>query len=242
MTSEIQSRLVFVIYFLGRLAALPFLLLYFLYRGCRDRRYFATFSQRLGGRPLSFPSTVPGGIWLHAVSVGEVISAVRLVEALRARMRCPIFVSVTTLAGRTVAEEKLTSLATAVFYAPIDYPFAISRVLRRIRPAVVVIMETEIWPSLYRQAKRHACGLAIVNGRISERAFPRYRSWRFLFSPVLALPDLIGVQSETDREKFSALGAPVDRLHVWGNLKYDARPPEGSPRLDALFRESLPRS
>jgi 3-deoxy-D-manno-octulosonic-acid transferase len=171
---------------------------------------------------------------LHAVSVGEVVSCVSLVAELRSRARCPIFVSVTTLAGRKIADDKLSDLATAIFYAPIDYPWAISRTLRRIRPAVVVVLETEIWPALYREVKRHGCGLAVVNGRISDRTLPRYRRWRFLFSPVLALPDLIGVQSPSDLAKYRLLGAPEERLQLLGNLKYDARPPVNSPALDEL--------
>ena len=233
--SEIQSKLVFFIYFLCRLVAFPFLVLYFFYRGLRDRRYFGTFGERLGGRPASFTPTVSGGIWLHAVSVGEVLASVQLIEQIRAgNPHVPLFVSVTTLAGRTVAEQKLAPLVNAVFYAPIDYPFTIARVLRRIRPSVLVVLETEIWPALYREVKRHGCGLAIVNARISDRAFPRYRRWRFLFQPVLALPDLIAVQSESDLRKYRQLGAPEARLHRLGNLKYDAGPPVDPTPLEAL--------
>jgi len=233
--SEIQSQLVFFIYFLCRLVAFPFLLLYFFYRGLRDRRYFGTFAERLGGRPASFTPTVSGGIWLHAVSVGEVLAAVRLIGQIRDGNRhIPLFLSVTTPAGRTVADQKVASLVNAIFYAPIDYPFAIARVLRRIHPSVLVVLETEIWPALYREVKRHGCGLAIVNARISNRAFPRYRRWRFLFRPVLALPDLIAVQSESDLRKYLQIGTPEARLHTLGNLKYDAGPPANPAPLEAL--------
>jgi 3-deoxy-D-manno-octulosonic-acid transferase len=211
--------------------AFPLLLLYFLYRGLRDRRYFGTFWERMGARPASFQPTVSGGVWLHAVSVGEVLSSVRLIEELRSSQpRRPLFVSVTTLAGRKVADEKLAGLANCIFFAPVDYPFAIRRVLRRLRPAVLVVLETEIWPALYREVKRHQCSLAIVNGRISDEAFPRYRRWRYLFAAVLDLPDLIGVQTEKDLLRYRQLGATPKRLLVLGNLKYDAAVQENMSR------------
>src|SRR5271165_4975848 len=189
--APIQSGFIFLLYALLRVAGLPLLVLYFLYRGCRDARYFQRFEERLGNLPDSFERTPPGSIWLHAVSVGEVISAVRLIEELRQlNPHIPVFLSTTTLAGRSVAQQRAAGLTDGIFFAPIDYPFAIRRVLRSIRPAVVVILETEIWPSLYRETKRCGCGLIVLNGRISDRAFPRYRRMRWIFAPVLHLPDV----------------------------------------------------
>src|SRR5581483_5945004 len=116
-------------------------------------------------------------------------------------------------------------IAAGVFYAPLDYEFAVSRVLRRIKPAVVVIIETEIWPQLFRLVKQAGCGLVVVNGRISDRAFPRYRRWRWFFAPALQCPDRILVQSARDRERYIAAGAPEERVEIGGNLKYDATVP-----------------
>lgn len=210
--------------------AFPLLVFYFLYRGFRNPRYIHNFMERLGGRPFSSKPTLAGSIWLHAVSVGEVVSSIRLIEHLRANNpRIPLFVSVTTLAGRAIADEKLKQLVDAVFYAPIDYPFAIRRVLRRIRPAVLVILETEIWPALYGEVKRCKCGLLVLNGRISDRAFPRYLRFRALFKRSLGMPDAIYVQSEQDRSRYIQIGAPEDRVKVLGNLKYDAAPPKAAP-------------
>ncbi len=141
----------------------------------------------------------------------------------------PLYVSMTTLAGRDVAEDKLRGLADQVFYAPMDYAFAVRRVLRRIRPSVVVILETEIWPVLYREAKRAGASLVIVNGRISSRAFPKYLRWSLFFRQVLQCPDAIFVQSEPDRERYIQLGAAPEKLTVLGNLKYDAAPPGNDP-------------
>lgn len=208
----------------------PLLVLYFLYRGVRDRRYFHRFKERLGSAPTSFKRTVPGAIWLHAVSVGEIVSSVRLVDELRsANPTIPIYVSTTTLTGREIAEQKLEGKADGIFYSPIDYAFAIRRVLRRICPAVVVILETEIWPQLYREIAGAGCGLLIVNGRISDRALPRYQRFRWLFRAVLSRPDTIYVQSETDRTRYIDIGAPVDKVTVLGNLKFDAAPTQPAP-------------
>src|SRR5712692_1641073 len=186
---NIENALIDFLYCGCRLVASPLLVFYFVYRCVRDARYRRNFRERLGGQPASFQATAPGSIWLHAVSVGEVVSAIRLMEELRARSAdIPLYVSVGTLAGRKIAEEKLGALADGIFYAPIDYAFAVRRVIRRIRPAAVVVLETEIWPVLYREAKRAGSALLIVNGRISDKAFPGYRRLRFFFRFALATP------------------------------------------------------
>ncbi len=223
-----------------RVAAFPLLLVYFLYRVARDPRYLHRFFERLGHGPGSFWATPPGAIWLHAVSVGEVMSAAGLLQELRSRSpSIPLYVSVGTLAGRALAEEKLAQLADGIFYAPIDYAFAVRRWLRRIRPAVVVVMETEIWPLLYREAKHAGCALVIANGRISDRAFPSYRRWRFFFRYALQRPDAIFVQSEQDARRYIQIGAHPERVEELGNLKYDAAPVRGQP--PKLIRDLLDR-
>jgi len=204
--------------------------LYFLYRGYRDTRYFRNFKERLGALPATYKRTAPGSIWLHAVSVGEVISSLRLIEELRAANPIlPIYVSTTTLAGRAIAAQKLTGRVDGIFFAPIDYIFAVRRVLRRIRPAVVVVLETEIWPNLYREVKRAGAALLVVNGRISDRALPRYQRFRPVFRAALAWPDAIFGQSEAIRDRYIDIGAPADRVIVAGNLKYDATPVQAAP-------------
>ena len=192
----------------------------------RNPRYFAGIDERFGFLPPSFKPTGPGSFWFHAVSVGEVLSAVELIRRVRtAQPNAEIFVSVSTLAGREVADRRLPGLANAVFYAPLDYRSVIRRVLRRLRPAVVVVLETEIWPNLYRESKRAGASLMVVNGRISDRALPRYRRWRGFFQHVLRWPDAILVQSEQDSERYLTAGAPAERVRVAGNLKYDFTPP-----------------
>ncbi len=221
--APIQSGFIFLLYFVLRTIGFPLLVLYFLYRGQRDSRYFRGLNERLGALPPSFKRTAPGSIWLHAVSVGEVMSSIRLIEELRsANRQIPIYLSTATLAGRVLAEQKVAGLVDGIFFVPIDYAFAVRGVLRTIRPAVLVVLETEIWPVLYREAKRAGCGLIGLNGRISDRALPRYRKLKWAFAPVLALPDALFVQSETDRLRYLESGAPPDKVKVFGNLKYDA--------------------
>ncbi len=213
------------IYFLYRVLqafGLPILILYFLLRGLRNRGYWRSLPQRLGFLPRSFRQTGPGAIWLHAVSVGEVLSCVEFLRALRTAFpHSRLFLSTSTLAGRKMAGEKLVGLVDGVFYAPVDYVFAVRRVLRTLRPSVVAIAETEIWPNLFREVKRTGAGLAIVNGRISDRAFGRYRKLVWFFNAVLPQADAILAQTDAIRDRFVEIGAPADRTGTSGNFKYD---------------------
>ncbi|MEN6607339.1 MAG: tetraacyldisaccharide 4'-kinase [Bryobacteraceae bacterium] len=236
-----NGKLIYLLYRALQWLGFPFIVLYFLIRGLRDRRYFRRFGERLGFLPEQFSRPVPGAIWIHAVSVGEVLSAPGLLRGLRqAFPSAPLFVSTTTLAGRAIADQKLASLASGVFYAPIDYCFAVRRVLRTIRPAAVVILETEIWPNLIRESKRAGCALVIVNGRISDRALPRYHRLRWFFRPVLNLVDRILVQTDISRVRFVDIGASKGRVVLGGNLKYDFEPSSAGVAPEILkFLESV---
>src|ERR1019366_1096578 len=145
-----------------------------------------------------------------------------------------------TLAGRETAEQKLTALVDGVFFAPIDYRSVVRRVLRALRPALVVVMETEIWPNLFRESKRAGAALLLVNGRISDRALPRYRRYREFFWHVLRWPDAILTQSEEDARRFAMAGAPAGRVRAAGNLKYDFEPPASGIAPDiAAFLDAV---
>ncbi|HEY3742761.1 MAG TPA: tetraacyldisaccharide 4'-kinase [Bryobacteraceae bacterium] len=216
--------MVYLLYGTVLAAAFPFVLLYLLWRGLKDRRYFSHITERFGRLPIS-KRTSPGAIWLHAVSVGEILSSIELLKELRiAAPSVPLYVSTTTLAGRAMAEEKLAGLADLVFFVPMDFRFAVRKVLRAIRPSLVVVMETEIWPNLYRQPKLACCALAVVNGRISDRALPSYKRMAWFFRAALLQPDRIWVQSQKDRARYLELGAPPDRVIEGGNLKFDFNP------------------
>lgn len=225
---------------------LPLLLPYFLRRVWRQRDYIRNLRERFGLLPNEFNQTTHGSIWVHAVSVGEIVAAATLISALRERYPlAPVYVSVTTVTGRRVAEQRLAGQCDGIFYAPLDYCFSIRSTLRRIRPLVLVILETEIWPNLYHEVKKTFAGLLVVNGRISERAFPRYRRARWFFAEVLSLPNAILAQDEVSRQRFAALMRSEDaaRLSVGGNLKYDIGPAAASPppELKAFLDRLGPR-
>jgi 3-deoxy-D-manno-octulosonic-acid transferase len=229
---------IYLLYRLLQAFGSPAVLIYFLMRSARNRAYLGTLGQRFGFLPASFRQTVPGAIWLQAVSVGEAISAVELVRQLRQTLpRSPVFVSVSTLAGFQAASQSLDG--AAVFYAPVDYAFAVRRVLRTLRPSLVIVMETEIWPNLFRETKRTDAGLMIVNGRISDRKASRYGSLRWFFGGALAQVDVILAQSQEMRRRFIQSGAPPEKVRVAGNLKYDFRPREASP--DSPVRRLIER-
>jgi tetraacyldisaccharide 4'-kinase len=139
-------------------------------------------------------------------------------------LHAPIFVSATTLAGYAAARQRFAAEAAGCFYAPIDFANVLRRVLNHIQPALVIVFETEIWPNLFREAKRAGCGLMVANGRISDRAFPAYRKRRWFFENVLIWPDVILAQDEEMRARFLAAGAEPERVLVVGNLKYDFEP------------------
>ncbi len=207
--------------------AWPAVLLYFALRAARSPQYRESLYERAGWLPPQLVETVPGCIWLHAVSVGEIIASIALIRQLRSEMpEIPVYVSAGTLAGHAMAVEKLQDLAAGVFYAPVDYVFAVRGVLRRLRPSVVVVLETEIWPNLFREARRTGASVVMVNGRISDRTAQRYARFRWFFSAVLGQANRILAQSTADRDRFLAAGAPPDRIEDGGNLKYDFEPRE----------------
>lgn len=211
------------------------ILAYLAWRAWRESGYAFSLGQRLGRLPASFRRTGPGAIWLHAVSVGEVLSTQKLIARLRQELpHAPLYLSCSTVAGYHVACSTLPDSLDGIFYAPLDYCFAVRSVLRRLQPLAVVVFETEIWPNLFRETCRSGAALLMVNARISDKAWPRYRRWRWFFSPVVRLPRRILAQSELDAERFRQLGAPAERIAVSGNLKYDLDPSPGvAPEIQA---------
>jgi 3-deoxy-D-manno-octulosonic-acid transferase len=219
----------FLLYRLVQLVTLPFILVYFTARLLLGRGYRSKFTERLGFLPRTFTRTKPGCIWLHAVSVGEIASAVPLIRQLRAgHPEVPFYLSTGTVAGRRAALRQASTLVDGVFYAPIDYVTCVRRVLRAIRPSLVIVLETEIWPNLYREVHCAGVRLAIVNGRISNRTWPQYQAWRWFFAPVMQFADAVLVQTATDFERYLQLSVPPQRLSIAGNLKYDAVHPSAS--------------
>lgn len=211
---------------------------WFLWRAWSSGKYIGNFHERLG----RVPGGVAGGpsIWVHAVSVGEVLAARPLVAALKQRFpRYRLVVSTTTMTGHAVARKQLTS-AGALLYAPFDWPGPVRRALAAVNPVLLVLMETEIWPNLIHEARRRGTRVALVNGRISPHSFARYRRVRRWLARVLAEVDLFLMQGESHAARLKELGAPADRVRILGNLKFDAPPAPALP--EALARMLAPRA
>ncbi len=177
-------------------------------------------------------------IWIHAVSVGETLSAAPLVRRLRGRLPdAEILFSTVTVTGQETAEKALGADTDARFYFPFDLPGISRKFLDRLRPDVVVILETEIWPNFLAECSDRGIPAMIVNGRISERSLRGYARFRFLFSRVLACMEAIAVQTEEDARRFLALGAVPSSIAVTGNMKFDVAPPAaGVSPLHALLK------
>ncbi len=174
------------------------------------------------GREL--PEVAPGGLLIHAVSVGEVEVARRLLRELRRRAPdLPVTLTVTTATGLALARRTLAGLAV-VHPSPLDLPGPVRRLLEAVHPRAVVLVETELWPELLHQCARRGVPVAVVNGRLSDRSFRRYRQVRPLLRPLLAPLHLVLARAEADAARFSELGVPRGRVRASGNLKYDLEP------------------
>ena len=177
-------------------------------------------------------SSAAGSIWIHAVSVGEVLAAKPLADGLQKRFPGRlIFVSTTTETGQRLARERLQSV-DGIFYFPLDWLVPVRRALNSIRPSLVIVMETEIWPNFLREARRMNVPVIFANARVSERSFGRFKRWEFLVGPffkrTLQDAELFLAQAPDDAARLREMGAPQERVEVTGNLKYDADPPAPS--------------
>ncbi|NWG13478.1 MAG: 3-deoxy-D-manno-octulosonic acid transferase [Acidobacteria bacterium] len=209
---------------------------YWLLKGLRERKYLASFWQRLGLSVTRSPGR-PGPVWIHAVSVGEVLAARPLIRALKAaRSDLPLVTSTVTLTGQLLARKELGSSST-VLYFPFDWDFCIRRFIDAIHPRAVVLMETELWPNFLKNCKQKTIPVILANGRISDRSFARYRRIRSLAAAMMRRLQAIGTQTATDRQRFIELGAWPDKVTVTGNLKFDLPAPEvdeGDPLLQDI--------
>jgi 3-deoxy-D-manno-octulosonic-acid transferase len=235
-------RRVYLFYSLATLFAFVALAPYFLYQALRHKKYVGTVKQRLGYLPVLFNLDGDDSIWVHAVSVGEVLAARSIVAELRQRYpRLRLFLSTTTRAGQELARRNLGDV-DGVFYFPFDWAFSTRRVLDVLRPRLFVMIETEIWPNLLRECRRRGIKTVLVNGRISYRSFPRYRLIRPFFRRVLGDIDRFCVQGEEAARRLVELGADASRMTVTGSLKFDSLevvpPGRGRERVLRFFRMS----
>ena len=205
------------------LAALVLASPYFLYQAIRDKKYVGSLRERLGYLPISFNLDGEESIWIHAVSVGEALTARALAADLKRRYpRLRLYLSTTTMAGQQVAKANLRPFVDGVFYFPFDFMFTIRRTLALVRPRLFVMMETEIWPNLLRACRKRGVRTAVVNGRISARSYPRYKLIRPFFRRVLADVDRFCMQSGESAHRLKDLGADPGRVSVTGSLKFDS--------------------
>ena len=195
------------------------LVLTFPYYLVRFRKYLLTMADRLGS--LKIPQ-LRRAIWVHAVSVGEVKAVEQLLERLRQQFpEKPLVVSTATPTGQQVAHAR-SDIVDHTFYFPIDIPWCVRRAVERVDPEMVIIAETEIWPNFLRACRRRGVRVVMINGRISDRSFSRYRLVRRWLRRVFEDYTMIGMQSERDRQRIEAIGADPRKVTVLGNLKYDA--------------------
>ena len=209
----------------------PVLCALMLWRGLRDRSYWRDFSQRFGfGARLT-----TSGIWVHAVSVGEVQAAAPLVQALRARHpSTPIVLTTVTPTGAARARG-LFKEAADVRFMPYDLPGSVRRFFDRVQPRLAIVFETELWPNLYHECGRRGVPLVLASARISPRSVRRYRWLVRLFRETLSHGVVIAAQGPGDAERFKSIGAAPERTHVIGNVKFDfAAPAETTERGRAL--------
>ncbi|HQS99923.1 MAG: 3-deoxy-D-manno-octulosonic acid transferase [Hydrogenophilales bacterium 16-64-46] len=224
-------RLIFdwTLYRLALLLAAPLIPLRLLWRGRHERGYLAHWDERLGA------AAVPAGaIWIHAVSVGEMRAAQPLLDALRARHPGrPLLLTCMTPTGRATAESLYGGFAR-IAYLPYDYGFLVRRFLRRAKPAVGILMETELWPNLIRAAHQQGVPLMLANARLSERSARGYARLPALTRASLARVAVVAAQTGADAARLQQLGA--GEVHVTGNLKFDITPPANMLERGAAWR------
>jgi 3-deoxy-D-manno-octulosonic-acid transferase len=203
---------------------------WFLYQALRYRKYVGSLGQRMGYLPVSFNVDGDESIWIHAVSVGEVLTARPLIAALRQRYPAlRIVLSTTTIAGQRLARRSVPNV-DEVFYFPFDLGVFVRRTLDLVKPRLFLMMETEIWPVLLRECRQRGIKTVVVNGRLSSRSFPRYRLITSFMRRVLGDVDRFCVQSDESARRFVSLGADSSKVVVTGSLKFDSLDHAGQPR------------
>jgi len=225
----------YLAYSLLLLFGLLVLLPHFLFQALAHGKYLDGLWQRLGSVS---PITGKPVIWLHCVSVGETQAARPLARRLNQQFpHHALVVSTITLTGQKLARNVFENQAERVFYFPFDWRWSVRRALKRMNPAAVLIMETELWPNFLRECKSRGIPVALVNGRISKQSFRRYSLVKFFLKKVLASLSMAVMQSETDAQRLQSLGMPGEKLFTAGNLKFDADPGIDLAEKAAKMRE-----
>ncbi|MGB7556243.1 MAG: 3-deoxy-D-manno-octulosonic acid transferase [Candidatus Korobacteraceae bacterium] len=225
-----------ILLFVALVVSAPWWLLEMLRHG----KYRAGLGERLGKVPDRISNqAATNTIWIHAVSVGEVLAISRVIDELKTQLPgWRIIVSTTTDTGQKLARERFGE--NNVFYVPVDLPFAIHAYLQELRPKLLVLAESEFWPNLLRLARLSGAAVAVVNARVSDRSLPGYLRIQKLLRRVMQNVQLFLAQSEEDARRLIQMGAPPERVHVSGNLKFEVKPsarPAITTAFDAMKRE-----
>ncbi|MGB8539855.1 MAG: 3-deoxy-D-manno-octulosonic acid transferase [Acidobacteriaceae bacterium] len=228
-----------ILYTFALFVALVLGLPYWLLAMATNGKYREGLSERLGWVPGRLrEGDARKTIWVHAVSVGEVLAASRLVNELSAcAPQYRVLLSTTTRTGQRLARERTG--ANHAFYFPLDFPWTVRRYLRALDPVLLVLVETELWPNLLTACRHASIPVAVVNGRISDRSLPRYMRLRRLWKGILSGVSIFLAQSQEDVKRLKAIGAPAGRVSFAGNLKFDVRSAEPAP-ITTTLREKLP--
>ena len=199
-----------------------------------------SFRQELAHRFGCFPNLLLQKlIWVHAASVGEVFCAVPLIQRIKREVpQCGIVITTMTRTGNETARKQIPE-ADGVFFFPLDHPLILRRALQTIRPSLLLIAETELWPNLLRSCGRKGIPIALFNGRISDKSFPRYHRLKFFFENYLKYISLFLMQTEKDRLRIVEMGAPPTRTKVTGNIKYDQIPLSSSEGVAPPMAKAL---
>jgi len=220
-----------LLYTIALLALLPYEYLRrpksFRQRWLRERFGFITLPPATGDSPL---------LWIHAVSVGEVFSAIPLIRELKGRYpSLRIVISTVTDTGQKLARERISDIAYPV-YLPFDLVFVLKGLMKRVKPRIFIAMETELWPNAFRVLRRAGIPILVLNGRISDRSFKGYKKIRFFIKKVVRWVDMFCMQEEVYKERIQALGADEQRIRVIGNFKFDTRPSDAIPEWSKSLR------
>src|ERR1700735_447085 len=203
---------------------------WWLLRMATTERYREGLWQRLGAVPWQLVLSVQGrrAVWVHAVSVGEVLAASRLVGELEAALGdgFRVVISTTTRTGQALARERFG--VHRVFYMPLDFAFSVRAYLRAVRPTAVVLMESELWPRMLHECGRRGVPVVVANARMSDRSFARAQRMQWIWGRILRKPALWLAQSEQDALRLVIAGVRAERVQAAGNMKYDIRAPKQS--------------
>ncbi|UCG77328.1 MAG: 3-deoxy-D-manno-octulosonic acid transferase [Nitrospirota bacterium] len=195
----------------------------------------AQWSRERRGRISGIGGSDRPRIWVHAVSVGEVLAALPLIEGLQKEGYSSVVLSTVTDTGRQIAKERMP-VGTHIIYLPFDLRTFIERAISAIAPDIFLTMETELWPNLFSSMSRAGIPIFIFNGRISDRSFPRYMRIRYLLKKLFSTVEMAGVQTEQDRGRMISMGMQSDKVKITGNFKFDIkgslRAPEWTERLE----------